>query len=459
MTPRGLGGGRLRLRRTRSGASVWQLDYTDHLGRRRRIDAGRTKVEAELRRAEIIHDRGLRLSGQSDEADQERSCDEVMEEYLGDLISRATDAYVEETRRTLKRIFPEIRARSIGDIHMARVVAWRGMRAREVAAKTANDDVGKIRAFAAWCAQVGYLNSNPLLGIGCLPANPVRPARALSEDEIGRLLAACESLDTEHPNWIPRFTTVFALIATGARWNELRQVRWEDLNEVQGFLTLRAGTTKGRKGRRSARSIPLDADFLEVLKRARVAAYQVLGRIPSPKDTLLLSPKGKPWTQQTANLHRYLTKALAVAKIPKVDVEGGTVHVHALRHTFATRLARAGVPIQKAMNLMGHVSERMLLQIYTHLETEDTREAIEMLPSLGITGSKLATASDASATDSTKKRPWWAVKVAPRTQRFCELREERAIDLPDPARACLGSQYCTAWGPSRTVLRTLVLYG
>ena len=35
---------------------------------------------------------------------------------------------------------------------------------------------------------------------------------------------------------------------------------------------------------------------------------------------------------------------------------------------------------------MGHRSERMLLQVYTHLDAEDTREAIEALPSLGVAG-------------------------------------------------------------------------
>ena len=43
--------------------------------------------------------------------------------------------------------------------------------------------------------------------------------------------------------------------------------------------------------------------------------------------------------------------------------------------------------------------------------------------------------------------------VAPRSQRLCELRKERAIGPFGYARACLGSQNRTALGPSRTATR------
>ena len=54
---------------------------------------------------------------------------------------------------------------------------------------------------------------------------------------------------------------------------------------------------------------------------------------------------------------------LVLAKIPRRDAEGHVVNVHALRHTFATRLARAGVPLQQAAYLLGHKTLSVLMQV------------------------------------------------------------------------------------------------
>lgn len=63
------------------------------------------------------------------------------------------------------------------------------------------------------------------------------------------------------------------------------------------------------------------------------------------------------------------------------------------RHTFATRLARAGVPIAIAQKLTGHRTATILLGIYTHIRDDETRKAIEGLPSLGVVGN-VETTSD-----------------------------------------------------------------
>lgn len=66
--------------------------------------------------------------------------------------------------------------------------------------------------------------------------------------------------------------------------------------------------------------------------------------------------------------------------IPYRDELGRVVHVHALRHTFASRLARANVPVAVAARLTGHKTVAMLLQVYTHVAAEDAHEAIRRLP-------------------------------------------------------------------------------
>ncbi|NRA97354.1 MAG: tyrosine-type recombinase/integrase [Planctomycetes bacterium] len=42
-----------------------------------------------------------------------------------------------------------------------------------------------------------------------------------------------------------------------------------------------------------------------------------------------------------------------------------TVNLHALRHTFASLLARARVPLIEAQKLMGHSDPKMTAELYT----------------------------------------------------------------------------------------------
>ena len=53
---------------------------------------------------------------------------------------------------------------------------------------------------------------------------------------------------------------------------------------------------------------------------------------------------------------------------------------HALRGQFATSLARSGVTLAAARELMRHSTVELTAKHYTHLSLEDRREAIKKLP-------------------------------------------------------------------------------
>jgi site-specific recombinase XerD len=50
---------------------------------------------------------------------------------------------------------------------------------------------------------------------------------------------------------------------------------------------------------------------------------------------------------------------------------------HALRHTFATRLLRSGVPIEAVAQLLGHASTQTTKTTYAHLTLADYRHVLE----------------------------------------------------------------------------------
>lgn len=54
------------------------------------------------------------------------------------------------------------------------------------------------------------------------------------------------------------------------------------------------------------------------------------------------------------------------------------VTFHTLRHTFASRLAQVGVPLNTIRELLGHGTMVMTMR-YAHLAPNNLREAVEML--------------------------------------------------------------------------------
>ena len=66
-------------------------------------------------------------------------------------------------------------------------------------------------------------------------------------------------------------------------------------------------------------------------------------------------------------------------KIARTDEDGRKLDIHALRHTFGSRLARNGVGLVQVQRLMGHSDPKLTAQVYTHLDVEDLRSAIETM--------------------------------------------------------------------------------
>ncbi len=64
------------------------------------------------------------------------------------------------------------------------------------------------------------------------------------------------------------------------------------------------------------------------------------------------------------------------------DEDSEKVTLHTLRHTFASQLAIAGVPLRYIQELMGHQSSQTTLQ-YAHLSEEHVGKQVLRLPFSG----------------------------------------------------------------------------
>ena len=307
---------------------------------------------------------------------------ELVSLYLSDLRARSCPRHWLACRTHLQVLLQVLGALTVGELRLEAVLRHRAARVANGASnRTANLEVGALKAFLRWAVDAGLCESNAIQRLRMLPETPRyqrRIRRALSEDEIERLLEAALDEDLAlHQARVPQFALWLMLLETGARWGELMLATWGDLDHEARALCLRASTTKSGR----PRTVPLRAPVAEHLAELRAIQADVHGRPMVEGDRILQTPKGRPWPVCSTNALRALHRLLQAAEIPK-RTEQGTVDVQALRHTYATRLVRAGVGLAVVQRLLGHASVQQTCAAYTHLGDSDLRAAIERLPPL-----------------------------------------------------------------------------
>jgi hypothetical protein len=122
---------------------------------------------------------------------------------------------------------------------------------------------------------------------------------------------------------------------------------WGDWSEKLRTLTLRAETTKSKKSRR----IPLLASVEQDLRALREIHREGYGRAPKPHEPIFVTPTGQPLVGAYANAKRFFGDAMERAGLKPVDQRRGRLCMHGLRHTFASRLARANAGLTQAQML------------------------------------------------------------------------------------------------------------
>ena len=177
--------------------------------------------------------------------------------------------------------------------------------------------------------------------------------RYLSIPEIRRLVNAC-SEDFRK--------LVEAALYTGCRYAELTRLRFEDYNEDSGTLSVRLSKGKVRH---------------VVLTDEGKTAFRLWTADLRSAQQIFLRSDGKSWG--TSHQRRPLDEASNRADIAPA------VNFHILRHTHASYLAMAGVPMAVIARQLGHADTRMTEKHYAHLAPNYVAQTIrENFPFLGI---------------------------------------------------------------------------
>lgn len=323
--------------------------------------------------------------------------DLIQREYLDDLKYRASAAHYRNAKSSITKVLAALKVENLSDLQPILLIRYRNqLREGGLANRTANMVVDRLRTMFNWALGCGLIESNPLRNIRKLPCTAQHQRyrrRSLTDEEIDRFLAAAAADDRETARifweqeshegerWkrrrvgerVPQAPMSLGFLETGARWSEMTNTRWTDLNVESRTLVLRAETTKSKK----RRVIPLREQTVTAFRELRTLHEQIFEDKLEDSDPIFLSPEGVPWCTATRNVMRIFDRVLVRAKIARVDAEGRKLDIHALRHTFGSRLARRGVGLVQVQRLMGHSDPKLTAQVYTHLDVEDLRKAVE----------------------------------------------------------------------------------
>jgi integrase len=201
-----------------------------------------------------------------------------------------------------------------------------------------------------------------------------REMRALTAAEVGRLVDAT----ADDP-----FGPLFAVATgTGLRLGELLGLRWTDVDLEGRSLTVRRSLSRAHGGgwelaepktARSRRTVMLPAVAVDGLRRqkARQAADKLAaGTSWQDRDRLAFTdPLGRPWAPYT----------VSAAFRAAADRLGLPVRLHDLRHTAASLMLAAGVPLKVVSEALGHSSIAITADVYSHVTPDLRREAADAM--------------------------------------------------------------------------------
>ncbi len=142
------------------------------------------------------------------------------------------------------------------------------------------------------------------------------------------------------------------LLSTGARLNEARQAKWEQVDLEKGVWRIPATNSKSKK----TRAVPLNASAMWVLGQL----WTRQGRHPY---LFVNEATNRPFVTITRAWYRLREKA---------GIQ--SLRIHDLRHSFASFLVNGGRSLYEVQQILGHSDPKVTMR-YAHLSTKALQEA------------------------------------------------------------------------------------
>jgi len=217
-----------------------------------------------------------------------------------------------------------------------------------------------VRGLHLFAMKQGLARSDPAHEVAP-PAAAKRLPKAISIDEVERLLDASGSMEDPDPRVLRDRALLEFLYGTGARISEATGLDVDDLDHLAADPAV---LLSGKGGKQ--RYVPVGSYAVRALDaylvRGRPALAAKAGRKASP--AVFLNARGGRLTRQGA--WGIISEAAVRSGKPEISP-------HTLRHSFATHLLDGGADIRVVQELLGHASVTTT-QVYTLVTVDKLRE-------------------------------------------------------------------------------------
>lgn len=219
--------------------------------------------------------------------------------------------------------------------------------------------LASVRGWLRFCELEGQLVSSPAAAVRP-PAQPRRLPKAISTDDVSRILEAAGA--GEGPRPLRDRALLELVYSTGARISEAVGLDVDDVDLSPGAAAVRL-LGKGRK----ERIVPMGSFARDALDAYLVRARPELASHGRGTPAIFLNSRGARLSRQSA--WTVLRAAAERAGIAGAD----HISPHTLRHSFATHLLQGGADVRVVQELLGHASVTTT-QIYTMVTPDALRE-------------------------------------------------------------------------------------
>jgi integrase/recombinase XerC len=231
-------------------------------------------------------------------------------------------------------------------------------------AVTRNRKLFAIRSFYKYLLHYEMVNKNPAEAIDSSKTDTRLEPIYLKLKEAQQFIAAIE----EHGgiNKLRDLAITKLFLYAGLRISELVNLDFDNLDLEDSSIKFYG---KGNK----ERYVPLHEDVIIAIRKYMRERNSIKIKESDARQAIFLSRHGRRLSPRTIQL--FVKKYAKQAGLSRAE----KITPHKLRHTFATTLYRQTKDIKVLQDLLGH-SNISTTQIYTHVDTEEKKNAIDELP-------------------------------------------------------------------------------
>ena len=220
--------------------------------------------------------------------------------------------------------------------------------------------------------RAGHIPSNPAAGQR-LPTSERADMVCLSRDDVARLIGAV----TEH--WRP---LVEFLVASGCRWGEATALRPSDVDRDKGTVRI----TRAWKRTYDRGGYEIGPPKTKGSVRTINVPKKVLDKLDYSGEWLFRNRAGRP--VRGNGFHDRVWQPAVERVWPSTNADGEPIEkskmpprprIHDLRHTCASWMVIAGVPLPVIQAHIGHESINTTIGLYTHLDRRSGELAAEAI--------------------------------------------------------------------------------